>query len=527
MKPLRTLDFLLEPGQVPQVLEGLRERFSLLEEPAPPVGSTVYDTFDWRLRADGGTLEVQHRGPASELLWSHLGGAVRHRLELPKRNAAAPPFAWDYPEGPLRRDLEAVIEMRRLLPRLRLDRRGTTLRVLDDEEKTTVRIRLVETTVTADGDGPKDLAPRLEVAPVRGYPKPAEKVTALLRDLGCELAEGRQVDEALRAVGLRPEDHPGKLTLSFDPQLPAADAARSIHLALLHILELNEDGTRRDIDSEYLHDFRVAVRRTRSALSQVKGVFAVEDVARFKTEFSWLGKVTGPTRDLDVYLLKMPAYRDQLPETVRRDLEPLERFLADRQRKAQRALARVLGGNRYRRLVADWRSFLESPPEVSGEDAPNAAAPVLGVASSRIWKIYRRILKWGHAIDDTSPAERLHEVRIEAKKLRYLMEFFRGLYPKDEVTRAIKALKRLQDNLGDFNDYEVQQGALGGFAEEMAGRDDVPAATLLAMGRLVAHLEEGQERERRDFHRRFERFAGEEDQARYRRLFRGAGRAGG
>ena len=41
----------------------------------------------------------------------------------------------------------------------------------------------------------------------------------------------------------------------------------------LQTLRINEDGVRKDLDSEFLHDFRVAVRRTRSALSQIKGVF--------------------------------------------------------------------------------------------------------------------------------------------------------------------------------------------------------------------------------------------------------------
>jgi len=78
------------------------------------------------------------------------------------------------------------------------------------------------------------------------------------------------------------------------------------------------------------------------------------------------------------------------------------------------------------------------------------------------------MVKAGGAIDGETPAERLHDVRILGKKLRYLLEFFRSLYAEEEIDIAIKELKRLQDNLGDFNDYEVQGAAMGRFAEELA-----------------------------------------------------------
>ena len=82
-------------------------------------------------------------------------------------------------------------------------------------------------------------------------------------------------------------------------------------------MQRNEPGVRADIDSEFLHDYRVAVRRTRSALSQIKDVLPEDKVEHFKTEFGWLGQMTGPTRDLDVYLLQFEHLRNQLPEYMR------------------------------------------------------------------------------------------------------------------------------------------------------------------------------------------------------------------
>jgi CHAD domain-containing protein len=208
-----------------------------------------------------------------------------------------------------------------------------------------------------------------------------------------------------------------------------------------------------------------------------------------------------------------------LPAATRDELAPLHDFLESHQRHEQRKLVAGLDSERYRRLLADWKSFLERPAELDADGAPNAGRPVLEVASARIHKVYRRVLKRGGRIGDDTPAESLHRLRIDCKKLRYLLEFFRGLYEPATVGRLIKALKKLQDNLGDFNDYEVQQEHLRAFGRRMLEEGEVRAETLMAMGRLVAELEEGQAEERRRFGRRFARFADKGNRRRFRELF--------
>ena len=103
------------------------------------------------------------------------------------------------------------------------------------------------------------------------------------------------------------------------------------------------------------------------------------------------------------------------------------------------------------------------------------------------------------------------------------MEFFRGFYDGDRIGRLIRALKQLQDNLGDFNDYEVQRANLRQLAEDMiSGRPHrrlQPAATLTAMGWLVEHLENGQANERKLFQKRFGGFAREQNRHLARDLF--------
>ena len=498
------------------LLASLEARLRVQIEQEPGRRVIYFDTFDWRIHRAGGCLRLAPGRGGRSLSWLSHDGTPRHLMTA----EAAPPFAWDFPSGPFRQALEPVIQMRRLLPVVELQLGGWSLRVLDSREKTLVRLRLEQGSAKVPGksDGPAPLPNTLRVLPVRGYLKAYNRIIRLLETkLELEQAETSELDRALAAVGRQAGDYVSKVVIDLDPAMPAGEAAKAIHRSLLATIRRNEHGTRRDLDSEFLHDFRVAVRRTRSALSQIKGVYPADDLAHFKIELKWLGSLTGHVRDLDVYLLKMDDYKAELPPAVRDDLAPLGDYLSDRQRRKQRRMARQLGSKRYRALLEAWDGFLNQPADL--EAAANAGRPIAEVASERTWKTYRRVIKKGLAIDDDTPAQAVHDLRIDCKKLRYLMEFFRGLYPARRITRLIKALKQLQDNLGDFNDYEVQQGSLREFADDMVAQQ-APAATLLAMGRLVEHLEKGQARERHRFGKRFTEFAREENQLLARDLFR-------
>lgn len=506
------------------LVAALEAHLQILEEQDAARRLTYFDTFDWRLHRAGSCLRLAPARPgtafhrpasARTASWLTLDGTLRHRLD-----GVVPSFAWDFPPGPFRQDIEQLIAMRRLLPVVELRLHGCTLRVLDSREKTVVRLRLEQGTARVPGraEEPVPLPGTLRVLPVRGYAKAYHRITGVLEtQLGLEKTQASELERGLTAIGRQAGDYVSKVVLELDPTMPAAEAAKAIHRSLLVTIRRNEHGTRRDLDSEFLHDFRVAVRRTRSALSQIKGVYPEDKLDRFKIEFKWLGGLTGHVRDLDVYLLKMDDYKAELSPTVRDDLTPLGDYLRDRQRREQRRMARQLGSKRYQALLGSWDLFLSQPTDL--EAAANAGRPIARVASERIWKIYRRVIKRGLAIDDDTPAEAVHDLRIECKKLRYLMEFFRSLYDAERLTRLIKALKLLQENLGDFNDYEVQQGSLKDFADDMTRRQVAPAATLMAMGRLVEHLEKGQARERHAFGQRFARFAGEENQRLARGLF--------
>jgi CHAD domain-containing protein len=145
--------------------------------------------------------------------------------------------------------------------------------------------------------------------------------------------------------------------------------------------------------------------------------------------------------------------------------------------------------------------------------------PVLAVADDRIWTMYRRVRKEGRAMSPASPPEDMHELRKSCKKLRYLVEFFDSLYPKQEVRQLVKLFKVLLDNLGKFQDLAVQADHLREMAQRMRDEDRASTDTLLTMGILVGDLLEHQHRAREDFAQIFACFDSDEHQGLFKTLF--------
>jgi CHAD domain-containing protein len=89
------------------------------------------------------------------------------------------------------------------------------------------------------------------------------------------------------------------------------------------------------------------------------------------------------------------------------------------------------------------------------------------------------------AIHDKTPADAIHGVRIEAKKLRYMIDATRSLHDHRDLDPIIDVLKRMQSVLGDFNDAQVQERSLLDFGNALVEAGTGEPAALLTVGRLA------------------------------------------
>ncbi len=477
----------LDPSQsAAGIASRLGERFPIRREGGRADVRTYVDTFDWRLYRDSSTVLSDAGDGSCRVRWDRLDGRCRHRATLP----AAPDFARDLPPGGFHDELQAVTGIRRLLPVVKIDRRSERLSVVDRRGKAVVRLSLDRGTAADPARRRRRLPPVLRLTRMTGYERAYRDVRRLLEgDLGLAPGPDAELDLALAAIGRRPGDYTGKLDLRLDPDARTDLAVRRILAALWETMQANEEGLRADLDPEFLHDFRVAVRRTRSCLGQVRDVFDETAMRRFAGEFAWIGRLTGPPRDLDVHLLSLRGYEAELPVSARGDLAPVSDHLKRRRRAAHTRQVAGLDSARYRRLEREWGRFLAA--DVDGTGA-NAGRPIREVAGERIGRAYARVRKRGRLLSAETAAETIHELRIACKKLRYVLEFFRSLFAAGRVNAFIRALKRLQDDLGEYNDLQVQRDALQDTARELLSAGGADAAALLTTGRLVDRLESRQ-----------------------------------
>jgi CHAD domain-containing protein len=298
--------------------------------------------------------------------------------------------------------------------------------------------------------------------------------------------------------------------------MPARRAVTEVLLQLADTLQANVPGAVRDTDTEFLHDLRVAVRRTRSALKLCGDVLTTGTQQRYAGEFKWLGDITTPVRDLDVYLLGYDESAGGLLAATAAELAPFHAHLR-RQRETERAaLVRVLRSRRFAGLIAAWRS------DLAGQAAPRRRPAAGQLAADRIHRAHRRVLGPGSRIGPGSPPESLHDLRKRCKELRYLLEFFASLHDPAIHRQAVRDLKGLQDCLGEYQDCQVQLHELRMFASQMRTDRQVPATALLAMGELAGQIAEREQEARSEFAGRFADFGSDASQQRFQALTAGA-----
>ena len=488
------------------VLEAMAPRFSWAPGGTPrTVRRTWLDTFDWRLHRAGLTLEhTTGAGPGELTLTGPDGERI---VERPGR-LTWPALADSLPDGPLRARLRPVTGVRALLPAARGASTVHNPRVLNADDKTVAWVTLDRLSVSYPATA--DLPARLTVTAVRGYQVQAERVAELLAGApGVEPKGLPPLDAALAVAGRRAGDYPSQLEVQLTPGMAARGAVTAVLLYLLGTLEANVAGTIRDVDTEFLHDLRVSVRRTRSVLKLVGDVLPAELAQKFLPEFKWLGDLTTPTRDLDVYLQKYPDIAAGLVAATTEELRPFHAHLTRSRAAQRRRLVRGLRSRRFARLTHEWRTALEGLPALPG--GPGAA----DLAARSIRRAHRRVLRQGRAITASSPAENLHDLRKRCKELRYLLESFTSLHDPAAAERAVKELKGLQDCLGEFQDCEVQQHEIRMFAAQMMSDPGVPATALLAMGELAGRVGLRERGARGKFAGRFREFASAGTQLRF------------
>lgn len=328
----------------------------------------------------------------------------------------------------------------------------------------------------------------LQLEPLRGYGKETDKGLENLKEAYEAETLGAAVAELMKETGDEMLSYSSKPVLKLKADMPLHEVMSGIYSHLLGVMMKNTDGIIRDIDIEFLHDFRVSVRRTRSGLSLVRGVYKKSVEKEFRARFKELGSLTGLARDMDVYLDTVDEYEAMLPDWLKGGMDELADHFVKTREDEYKKLADYLGSGQFEKLCDDWTKVLNSKDIITKK----GKNPVQGEAKKAIAAIFAEIEKQAGGMNKDTHSDAVHEIRISFKKIRYLMEFFSSLFDSEKTGRMLKDMKVLQDSLGDHNDYYVQQLML----EELVNSGKWNAKTSSACGFLAAILAEKQSAER-------------------------------
>ncbi|MFM8616516.1 MAG: CHAD domain-containing protein [Alphaproteobacteria bacterium] len=250
----------------------------------------------------------------------------------------------------------------------------------------------------------------------------------------------------------------------------AASAEACFTMAIGHLLEVALQVApiaRAGIEIEGVHQLRVALRRLRSVLKFFRPITGCKQGRALDGVLREMLGLLGPARDWDVFLAGIGADLAALLPEDKRVKSLLSAAEAKRQ-AAYAALAEALDGPAWRAAVTSGFAFMLEKPWRAGAGDERLGlldAPPQDFAALILDKRWGSLLEAGAEIE-TLPAEALHELRLDAKRLRYAAEVFAPVFPKKAARRFQRRLAALQEELGRSNDAAVARSLVQSLARE-------------------------------------------------------------
>lgn len=456
--------------------------------------TTLLDTFDGRLNRAGLRLQVTE----SDRIHLELSGAGTRPAHITVDTAPRVPT--DLPRGPFSARIAALVDVRALLPQVQVRSRLTRGVLRDAAGKVVAIAEFRDFVQITDRPAIGWPTATIEIHEIPDYAKHTKSSVKALRSHGVDKLGSDTLTLCAAAAGVNLVGFTATATVPLDPAMAAIDGFRQVLANLAATISANWQGTVDQTDPEFLHDLRIAVRRTRTVLTAAKQVLPAAIVDHARDEFAWLADLTSTPRDLDVYLLEWSSYTDPLGTDATPLLQPVRDLLERRRSDGHVELELGLRSERAATLMNTWQRWLAAPLD---NDVPRRAGRPLGpLVAKRIARAHGVLLERGRMIGPATAAEQVHDLRKDAKKLRYLLECFGSLLPAGPRKKFLRRLKALQDNLGEHQDAEVHVHVLRAVAAELH-ETGASADTMVAIGQLTERLDQRRQAARIEFAGRF------------------------
>ena len=440
----RELKLSVPPRFRPPDLDGVVEGVTAARLDPLSLRATYYDTRDLRLIRWGITMRyrtgegwtVKLPGDSSSELMS------RHELHFDGGPRRLPVDALELLRAHTRRTpLEVVARMRTVRRPVELrDESGERVAEVEDDEVSVF-----------DGRRVAERFRELEIELADGFDGDALLAATLERMQSQGATTAPPTPKLVRAVGPMALEPPEVHAADVDESSAAGDVvARAIARSVARFLR-HDPGVVLGDDPEDVHQARVALRRLRSDLRTFGPLLDEEWNAHLRSEARWLGGLLGEVRDADVLHDALMREADALPY---QDAAALRAMLVQLETARSEARTRLLAarrGDRFLDLCEEMVSAAQSPAFTE-----LAAEPAIDVLPALVVRPWRRLRRAGRALDQQSPDDALHDLRIRTKRVRYAAEAIAPATGK-RARRIAKAAARLQDVLGAHQDATIAQ----------------------------------------------------------------------
>jgi CHAD domain-containing protein len=456
-----------------QLLEEGLDGYTASPVQARTLTTVYYDTDDLRLirwgcslrhrKGEGWTLKL----PAG----TGPGGAMR-RFEhvFPDEGTRPPDEALDL--------VTAFVRGRPIVPvaKLRTVRKSVRLHGASGEEIAEV----VDDDVRVLHDGRvADRFREVEVELMDGAPESVlAELTHWLQNAGAGGFD--ETPKAVRALGPAAQAPRELHAIQVTPQSEASALVRNALVSSVEQLLHHDALLRLHMDPEIVHKARVATRRLRSDLRSLMPLLDEQWASSLRERVQWLADELGSVRDADVLLARLRRDASRLPVADSPAAEAVTDRFAAQSTAARERLKNVLREARYVALLDELVTAGANP-----KVGPRAQSPAADVLPSLVDEPWRTLCRAIHNLEPEPPDEKLHQVRIKAKRCRYAAEAIAPACGKD-ARRFARRVAKLQAILGDLHDAVVADSRL---RQVKGDRDEVFVAGELAGMQVSAAAE--------------------------------------
>jgi triphosphatase len=461
----------------------------LQPRPTLKIFDTYFDTDDWRIHRAGFALRIRsEEGKAEATLKSLRSNSTEmaDRREVSETLTGPEAESIAQSTGPVGTLVHAVSGPHPLQPLFEVHTSRQRYAVHAPNDETPLgEIALDETTIARPHGQPQTSIQRVEVEALTEAHEPLQTLVKTLRtSCGLESASDSKYAQGLRSVGLAPAPAPEFEPTAVDASMRMDEVAFANLRRYLSAWHRYEPGARLGDDPEELHDLRVAGRRLDAMLREFTA-FVPESLVRIRPTLKKVLRALGDVRDLDVALLELEAFSQELSADDRPDLEPLKEHLHTERARARTKMLGALDSSALQKDFEKLTTTLAQPPGEIPETGP--AGPIEPGAKAipvLIRARYKKVRKGADRLAPDSTMEAYHAVRGRVKKFRYALEAVGGVVGKP-ANDMLRSLRRWQEKLGMQQDADVAGRRLRALAAHPP--KGLSPETLFLMGRFAAH----------------------------------------